>query len=153
VKKWVFVSKRINNQNHNQKSIQPLPSEAVTIHRVFGSLFGVWIGLLFSRRIPNGSIYSYIFVLYVFVFIGSLAVILHAGLTRKTIKQRIIAYILLTITSFLMLPGIGFFNQYIYPVANSLTTWEIVFLVFVLIFWCLAAEFGIKTQSIGDQIK
>ena len=116
-----------------------LPINANITHRIFGSVLGIWIGFYFSSRFPNEFPSAYIFILYFFAFIAILSIVMHAGLSRKTFRARLIAYFLLVLCCILIYPGVRATGQ-ITSYAKSISISQEWFVMFVLPFWCITAE-------------
>lgn len=117
-------------------------------HRIFGTLLGVWLGFLYSKRFPPESFHSVVYLFYTLTIIGLVAIILRAGFTRPTRGQRLVSYFALLVAVGLLIPGTQFFGNSAYTQGQEITGWELSFLAFILLFWCLSAEIGESVERL-----
>lgn len=127
------------------------PVDVTTIHTIFGAVFGIWVGLIFSRRLSVVSIGSAIFVFYALAFIGLLTIILHAAFTRNVRGQRYFAYGFLFICCLLTIPGLSWVSTFVYPANDTITPEELGFVIAVLLVWCATAESSLSLNGMFSE--
>lgn len=111
------------------------------VHRVFGSLFGLWMGFLFARDYPDFSNWSIGYVLYTVFTIGLITYFLHTGFSRNSLGERLLVYLTNWLFTGILLVGLTAISILAFEENPPITTWELSFIAFILLFWQLVAEF------------
>lgn len=111
------------------------------VHRIFGSLFGIWTGVVFSKALPPQSWWGFAYLFISILCAGGLAALLHLGFSRKKIEMRRNIYIATIFVFLVMLVVIYALSSMAFTNAPPpVEMWELAFLGFVLIFWPFFVE-------------
>lgn len=125
-----------SDKNNPEDKVVAQPLNIDTVHRIFGSLFAVWIGYIFTRRFPQNDVE----LIYPFAFISLLCILLYVCFSRYSGRQRLVAYVILFISSYIMIPAFYKWGISAYPSNNPIKISEIVFLNLTIFFWCISVE-------------
>lgn len=107
-------------------------------HRVFGSLFGIWLGFILRR--PSGTPISLLHSIFFVFVVGINAIYLHASLTEEhPYKRGVFNFYALTFTGSNVL-ALMFLDQLFYP-KSTLPWQEIAFLAVITFAWITLNNF------------
>lgn len=120
------------------------------INRMFGSLYGVWIGFVVTNHYPDWSGWAVIYLLVLLSVIGFIAHSFSNAMNREKRTQRLFGYfIFLLPASAVSLFIINFMatSNLVFPTIASDYTWKLSFLLGVLLVWALTAEYSSHAQE------